>query len=179
MNMQKTVALVGLMGCGKSRVGKLLAKKCQCAFYDADQEIIAAAGQSITEIFAQYGETAFRRGEFRVIERLLNDASPCILATGGGAFVQTHRDHPTHDLLKEKSLTIWLDISLETALKRTAKSKKRPLLNQGNPEEILTRLMHERTPFYAKADIHIDANQNNPDKTVEEIYKKIQDKMSW
>jgi shikimate kinase len=147
----KTVALVGLMGAGKTTVGRRLAQALGCGFTDADAEIVAAAGCSVAEIFAERGEAEFRRGERQVIARLLSGA-PHVLATGGGAFM----DAGTRALLKEKAISVWLKAPIEVLLKRVMRRDTRPLLQQGDPHEVMARLMAERYPIYAEADIVIE-----------------------
>lgn len=147
----RTVALVGLMGAGKSTIGRRLAHALDLPFVDADTEIELAAGQSIPEIFAQHGECEFRRGERAVIERLL-DRPAHILATGGGAFI----DPRTRALMKERAITIWLKAPLDVLMKRVAKRDDRPLLKEDDPRAVMQRLMDARYPIYAEADIVVE-----------------------
>lgn len=147
----RTVALVGLMGAGKSTIGRRLAQALELPFVDADTEIEQAAGCTIPEIFAQHGEPEFRRGERAVIERLL-DRAPHILATGGGAFV----DPRTRALMKERAITIWLKAPLDVLMKRVSKRDDRPLLKEDDPRAVMQRLMDARYPIYAEADIIIE-----------------------
>jgi shikimate kinase len=147
----RTVALVGLMGAGKSTVGRRLAHALNLPFVDADEAIVTAAGQSVEEIFAQHGECEFRRGERQVISRLL--AGPVhVLATGGGAFI----DPRTRALMKERAISIWLKAPLDVLMKRVSKRDNRPLLKEDNPQAVMQRLMDERYPLYAEADITIE-----------------------
>lgn len=150
--LNRPVVLIGLMGCGKTTVGARLAAKIGAPFRDADAEIIKAAGMSIAEIFENLGEQAFRDGEVRVIRRLLS-SPPMVLATGGGAFMAP----ATREAIKASSVTIWLNAALDTLVERTARRKSRPLLNAGNPREILARLIDERYPTYAEADLHVES----------------------
>lgn len=147
----RTVALVGLMGAGKSTIGRRLAQALDLPFVDADTEIEHAAGQSIPEIFEKHGECEFRRGERAVIERLL-DRPAHILATGGGAFI----DPRTRALMKERATTIWLKAPLDVLMKRVSKRDDRPLLREDDPRAVMQRLMDERYPIYAEADIVIE-----------------------
>ncbi len=151
IKLGKTVVLVGLMGAGKTTVGRRLAQALNCDFADADAEIVAAAGCSVAEIFSERGEAEFRRGERQVISRLLTGA-PQVLATGGGAFM----DSGTRALLKERAISVWLKAPLEVLMKRVMRRDTRPLLQQGDPREVMARLMGERYPVYAEADIVIE-----------------------
>jgi len=162
MKLNRTVALVGMMGAGKSSVGRRLAARLNVAFRDADAEIESAAGCTISEIFARYGEAAFRDGERKVIGRLLTQ-EPHVMATGGGAFV----DSSTREKLKLQSVTVWLKAPIELLLARTQRRDTRPLLRNGNPREILERLLVERAPIYAEAQFAIDS-QDGPHTTVVE-----------
>ena len=131
-----TVALVGLMGAGKSTVGRRLASALNRDFFDSDHEIEEAAGLSIPDIFTIHGESEFRRGERKVLERLLN-YQPHVLATGGGAYM----DPDTRALMQEKAVTIWLSADLETLWRRVSKRATRPLLSSDNPKGVLS-LIH-------------------------------------
>ena len=150
--LKRTVALVGMMGAGKSSVGRRLAAKLDVAFRDADAEIEAAAGCSISEIFDRFGEAGFREGERKVIIRLLGEA-PHVLATGGGAFV----DSQTRARIKEGAVSVWIKAPVDVLLARVSRRDTRPLLRNGNPREILERLLAERAPVYAQADLAVDS----------------------
>ncbi len=150
--LKRPVVLIGLMGCGKTTVGARLAARIGAPFQDADAEIVEAAGMSIAEIFEKMGEAAFREGEVRVIRRLLS-GPPLVLATGGGAFMAP----ATRATIRETGVAIWLDADLDTLVERTARRKSRPLLNAGNPRDILARLLADRTPIYAEADIRVQS----------------------
>lgn len=152
LRLRRPVALIGLMGCGKSTVGARLAELIGAPFRDADAEIEAAAGMTIPEIFTSLGEKAFRDGERRVIARLLA-SGPMVLATGGGAFMAEE----TRDAIARAGAAIWLRAALETLVQRTAKRKTRPLLNAGDPRKILSDLMETRYPVYALAPIHVES----------------------
>ena len=165
----KSIALVGLMGVGKTSVGKRLAPALGLPFYDADVEIEHAAEMSIVDIFDAYGEPEFRRLEQRVIERLL-DEGPCVLATGGGAYVQDM----TRASIDAVAVTVWLNAEVETLIERTKGRGHRPLLNQGDPAAILARLKAERDPLYAQAQIHIkSANNSDEASTVQALMPLI------
>lgn len=150
--LTRTVALVGLMGAGKTSIGRRLANHIGARFRDADVEIEEAAGMSIPEIFDAYGEPSFRAGERRVIQRLLNDP-PHVLATGGGAFI----DDEIRAAIASKAISVWLRADLETLVARVGRRDTRPLLRQGEPREILSRLIEVRHPIYAEADIVVDS----------------------
>lgn len=167
----RTVALVGMMGAGKSALGRRLAQRLDVAFKDADSEIETAAGCSISEIFERYGEPAFRDGERRVIARLLDD-EPHILATGGGAFI----DPETRAHIKQRATSVWLKAPVELLLARTQRRDTRPLLRNGNPRETLERLLAEREPIYANADLTIDSEDRPHQATVERILEALCDR---
>ena len=164
----RTVVLVGLMGAGKSCIGRRLASRTGLAFIDADAEIEKAAGCSVAEIFSRYGETAFRDGERRVMARLLSD-KPAILAAGGGAFM----DRNTRALIRENAISVWLRADLDTLIARTRGRTHRPLLNAGDARETLARLMDQRYPVYAEADITIDTGIDNPNHTCTRVLAAI------
>jgi len=147
----RTVALVGLMGAGKTTIGRRLAQALSLPFVDADEAIVAAAGRSIEDIFAERGECEFRRGERQVISRLL-DNPPHVLATGGGAFI----DPRTRELMKSRAISIWLKAPLDVLMKRVSKRDHRPLLKEDDPRAVMKRLMDERYPIYAEADLMIE-----------------------
>jgi len=152
----RPVVLVGLMGVGKSTVGRKLANLLQRDFIDADDAIVEAARRSIPEIFDTFGEAYFRDGERRVIARLMDEAHG-VIATGGGAFV----DPSTRAIILERGIAVWIDCDTDTLVERTARRGNRPLLKNGNPREILTRLAKERAPFYAQAHVRV-VSENGP-----------------
>jgi shikimate kinase len=168
LSLPRTVALVGLMGAGKSAIGKRLASRLGLPFVDADDEIERAAGCSIAEFFEKYGEQEFRAGERRVIARLL-DETPHVLSTGGGAYM----DPETRTLMHTKALTVWLRAELDVLFERVRKRAHRPLLRQGDPREILDRLMQQRYPIYAEADIVVDSTAQPADKTTDEVVEAL------
>jgi shikimate kinase len=159
--ISRTVVLVGLMGAGKSCVGRRLAARLGMDFLDSDAEFEAASGSTISDYFARFGEPAFREGERKVISRLL-DGPPVVLATGGGAFV----DPATRERIKRTGTSVWIRADLDLLLKRTVGRDHRPLLKQGDPREILGRLMEARYPIYAEADIIVDSTDEIPEATV-------------
>jgi shikimate kinase len=151
---QKTIALVGLMGVGKSSVGRRLAGVLGMPFSDADEQIEKAAGCSIPDIFAERGEAEFREGERRVIARML-DEPPHVMATGGGAFC-----HPaTHQLIRQKAVSVWLKADVDILVRRVARRDNRPLLQGRDARAVLAQLARDREPFYAQADIHISSGE--------------------
>jgi shikimate kinase len=168
LSLPRTVALVGLMGAGKSAIGKRLAQRLGLPFVDADDEIERAAGCSIGEIFEKYGEADFRAGERRVISRLL-DEPPHVLSTGGGAYV----DPSTRTLMRTKAVTVWLRAELDVLLDRVRKRGHRPLLRGGDPKEVLSRLMTQRYPIYAEADIIVDSTAQPADRTTDQVIEAL------
>jgi shikimate kinase len=150
--IDRTVVLIGMMGAGKTAVGRRLGKALGWPFEDADAAIEAAAGTSISNIFAEIGEAAFREKERQVIARLLRGERQ-VLALGGGAFV----DPATRALVRAKALSIWLRADLDTLVRRTARPGKRPLLAQGDPRARLAELLQQRSPIYAEADLVVDS----------------------
>lgn len=169
-NASRTIALVGLMGAGKSAVGRRLASRLGLPFVDADIAIEEAAGCSIEEIFARHGEAEFRDGERRVIQRLVEQQPPHILATGGGAFINER----TRQRLKDHAITVWLKADLETLLERVGKRNNRPLLKQGDPAEVLRTLMGVRYPIYAEADITVETSAGPVEETVERVLAALE-----
>jgi Shikimate kinase len=164
----RTIALVGLMGAGKTTVGRRLAAALHLPFADADAEIVKAAGCSIAEIFAEHGEQAFREGERRVIARMLKGPVH-VLATGGGAFI----DPDTRALMKDRAISIWLKAPLEVLMKRVEKREHRPLLNEPDPRAVMERLMAARYPIYAQADITIESSPGPHNVAVDAILKAL------
>lgn len=162
LHLPKTLALVGLMGAGKSAIGRRLAHRLNVAFVDADHVIEEAAGCSIPEIFDRWGEAFFRDRERQVIARLLRDP-PHVLATGGGAFIQDQ----TRELIIEQCVSLWLRADLDLLVMRTARRNNRPLLTSGDPRDILKRLIDERYPIYAKADLVVESREVPPDETAD------------
>ena len=166
--LTRPVVLVGLMGAGKTTVGRRLASRLKVPFYDADQEIETSANMRIADIFEIYGEAAFRDGERKVIERLLGEG-PHVLATGGGAFM----NEKTRKLVLARSTSVWLRADLDLLVKRTALRDTRPLLRQGNPKEILGKLLAERGPIYALADVAIDSVEGPHNRTTDRVLRAL------
>lgn len=164
----KPVALIGLMGAGKSTVGRRLAKQIGWRFVDSDEEIESAAGCSIADIFAIHGETIFRDLEKRVISRLLMEDS-LILATGGGAWIQP----PVREIIKDKATSVWLRADLDVLTDRVSRRDHRPLLETGDKRAILDRLMEERYPIYQEADLIVDSNQGPHEEIVDRIINAL------
>jgi shikimate kinase len=171
MSLNRTVALVGMMGAGKTSIGKRLAVRLGVAFKDADREIEAAASRTVAEIFAEYGEPEFRRMERSVIARLLDEA-PYVLATGGGAYM----DDSTRAAMKEQAFTIWLKAPVDLLLSRTAKRPTRPLLNNADPRGTLERLLAIREPVYAQADHVLESIDGPHEKSVEQVASLLKDR---
>ncbi len=168
--LPRTVVLVGLMGAGKSAIGRRLAARLNLPFRDADIEIEAAAGCTIAEIFARDGEPVFRAVERKIIARLLTEEPAHILATGGGAFM----DADTRATVHSHGVSVWLRAELDVLIARTAKRTNRPLLNQGNPRDVLSRLMALRYPTYAEADLTVVSDERPPDTTVELVIEALE-----
>ena len=166
--VSQTVVLVGLMGAGKTSVGRRLAARLELDFVDADAEIEAAVGCSIEDIFAMHGESTFRDGERRVLARLLREPVR-VIATGGGAYI----DPGTRRVITESGIAVWLRANLETLVQRTARRGDRPLLKQQRPREVLARLIDERYPIYEEAPIIIDADEGSVDSTVERVVQAL------
>lgn len=164
----KTIVLVGLMGAGKSCVGRRLASVLGLPFCDADKEIEEAAGCTIPELFSRYGEAAFRDGERRVIHRLL-DGPRHVLATGGGAFM----DPRTRAEIREKGISVWLRADLDLLVRRTQRRGTRPLLNVPDPQAKLAELIAHRYPIYAEADVTVDSDDSPPEVTVERVISAL------
>jgi shikimate kinase/3-dehydroquinate synthase len=165
---KRSIVLVGLMGCGKSSIGKRLAFKLGLPFVDADDEIERAAAKTINDIFNDHGEAHFRDGERRVIARLLGNG-PQILATGGGAFMNPE----TRQRIHENGISIWLRAELPVLMRRVAKRDTRPLLRDGNPEAIMTKLIETRYPVYAEADMTVESREEPHDVIVAEILNRL------
>jgi shikimate kinase len=164
----RSIVLVGMMGVGKTSVGRRLATTLGLPFFDADEEIEKAAGLSVTEIFQRHGETDFRRGERGVIKRLL-EGPPHVLATGGGAFM----DEATRTLIRQKAISVWLRANLDVLMKRVQKRPTRPLLQVADPRAELQRLLALREPIYAEADVAVDSSQGPQAATVQQVLRAI------
>jgi shikimate kinase len=165
---QRSLVLVGLMGCGKSSVGRRLAAVLELPFVDADDEIERAAGKTIPEIFEAHGEAYFRDGERKVIARLLK-SGPQVLATGGGAWMAAE----TRERAAEDGVSIWLRAELGILMRRVARRDNRPLLKTVDPEARMRALMTERYPIYAEADVTVDSREVPHDVIVDEIVRAL------
>ena len=166
---ERSIVLVGLMGAGKTTVGRRIAQKLGLPFVDADHEIEAAAGETIPEIFERRGEAAFREGERRVIARLLEDG-PQVLATGGGAFM----DPTTRANIAARGVSIWLRADLDVLMRRVSRRNNRPLLKQGDPRATMERLINERYPVYAEADITIESVEGPHEIVVDDVIARLE-----
>ena len=166
---QRPIALVGLMGVGKTTVGRRLAKTLDLPFYDSDEEIESASGRTVVGYFRDHGEEAFRAGERRVISRLLSGA-PMILATGGGAFIPDD----TREVLKEQALTIFLKGEFETIFARVQKKNTRPLLQVDDPRSTFKALMDFRYPIYEQAEITVNIAKGPHARTVNKIIRALE-----
>ena len=165
----RSIVLVGMMGVGKSSIGRRLAARLDIPFVDADTEIEKAAGMSIADIFARHGEADFRKGEARVIARLL-ESGPQVLATGGGAFMNP----TTREAVRLKGVSIWLKADFETLLRRISKRRnERPLLQTADPAETLRALLKEREPTYAQADLAVYSREVAHDAIVADIISAL------
>ncbi|QQR68975.1 MAG: shikimate kinase [Alphaproteobacteria bacterium] len=168
---KRSIVLVGLMGCGKSSIGRRLAAHLALPFSDSDMEVEEAAGCSVEQIFDHYGEEDFRRGERRVIERLLEGPLQ-VIATGGGAFIDVH----SRKIIKDKARSVWLKAELNVLVSRTTHGPRRhtrPLLNEGDPVKVLERLMEQRYPIYAHADITVETWHTPPEETVQRVLSAL------
>ncbi|WP_033074009.1 shikimate kinase [Sphingopyxis sp. MWB1] len=164
----RSIVLVGLMGSGKSTIGRRLATRLHMRFADADDEIEGAAGMTIADMFARFGESYFRDGERRVISRLL-DGPPLVLATGGGAFMNDE----TRALIQEKSLSIWLDADIPTLVERVERRSHRPLLKDRDAGEVLRELAAVRNPIYAEAHLRVSSASTPHEHTVRAILEAL------
>lgn len=168
--LRKPVVMIGLMGAGKTKIGGLLAKSLDLPFVDADHEIEMSAGCTIADIFEQYGEPAFRDLERKVIARLMSDELK-VIATGGGAVMNDE----TAALVWESSVSVWLRADLDILVNRTAHTNKRPLLNNGDPREILSVLIEKRHPVYERATITVDTDDAEAEVTLQRLLKALAD----
>jgi shikimate kinase len=164
----RSIVLVGLMGAGKTKIGRRLAARLSLPFFDSDEEIEAAAGETIEEIFANRGEAAFRDGERRVIARLL--AGPVqVLATGGGAFM----DAATRRVIAARGVSVWLRADLNVLFARVSRRTNRPLLKTPDPRAVLAELIKRRYPIYAEADVTVDSGDGPPDATAGNVIAEL------
>ena len=171
---ERPIVLVGLMGAGKTSVGRRLAEKLGVPFVDADQEIEAAAGKPIKEIFADHGEAYFREGERRVIQRLIGNGAQ-VLATGGGAYI----NEETRQRIQEHGISVWLRASLPLLMKRVAKRQDRPLLQADDPEAVMRALMEKRYPVYALADVTVESRDVQHGQMVNDVIRALAQWAGW
>ncbi|HEY8351471.1 MAG TPA: shikimate kinase [Sphingomonadales bacterium] len=171
--LDRPIVLVGLMGAGKTTIGRRLAARLGVPFVDSDAEIETAAGRTIREIFEDFGEAEFRAGERKVIARLLEEG-PMVLATGGGAFM----DPDTRARVREAGISVWLKADIPLLVERVGRRDTRPLLRQGDPAEVLERLAAQRYPFYAEADITVESGAGPHENVVDEIVRALNDFVS-
>lgn len=164
----RNIVFVGMMGSGKSAIGKRLAANLDLPFMDADNEIEAAAGMSIPDIFDCFGEDHFRQGERKVIARLMAEG-PMVLSTGGGAFM----NEETRALITSNAISIWLKADLETLVQRVKRKDNRPLLKSGDPEEIMGNLLKEREPFYNLANVVVESRNESHESVVEAVAESL------
>ena len=168
-NIDKPIVIVGLMGAGKTSVGKMVAKKLNLPFEDSDSEIVKSAGCSVVDIFSIYGEKEFRRVEDKIIQRLLSDNKIKVLSTGEGAFIIDN----VRKITKERAITIWLKADLSLLVKRTSFKDTRPLLLNYDSTDILKKLIDERYPIYAKADITVETKDEPTYKTTQNVLRAL------
>jgi shikimate kinase len=171
--LDRPVVLVGLMGVGKSTVGRRLARRLGLDFVDSDAAIEDASGYSAAEVYERFGERDFRDGERRLVARLM-DGAVKVIATGGGAYV----DPRTRELLNERSITVWLDAPIEVLTERTSRRDTRPLLRNSDPKGTLERLSEERRPSYAEAHIHVKSGDGPHGDVVEAIVAAIEEHLA-
>ncbi|MBC2778203.1 shikimate kinase [Parasphingopyxis marina] len=167
-HIDKPVVLVGLMGVGKSTIGRRLATRLGLPFIDSDDEIEKASGMTVGELFENYGEDYFRDGERRVIARLI-DGAVKVIATGGGAFVQQE----TRELILKEAIAVWLDADIAVLTERVSRRNTRPLLRDTDPHMVLSELAEKRRPFYEQAQIHVRSNDGAHEETVERILEAL------
>ncbi len=170
----RPIVLVGLMGAGKSSIGRRLAEKLEFPFVDADHEIELAADKTVAEIFADHGEAYFREGERRVIARLIENGAQ-VLATGGGAFINDETRHS----IEAHGISVWLKADLPLLMKRVMKRSDRPLLQADDPKAVMQRLMDMRYPIYAKADVTVESRDVQHTQMVNEVIKVLARWPGW
>ena len=165
----KILLLVGMMGSGKTSVGRMLAKKLELPFVDSDKEIEKSTGFTIADLFARYGEVEFRKGEEKVMARLLA-GKPCVLSSGGGAFLSKK----TRELAKEKALSIWIKVDAEVISTRTEGHTHRPLVPSADNQEIIQRFFQQSAPVFAEADLTVHSFDEHPSKTVLRLLRELE-----
>ncbi len=166
---EKPIVFVGMMGSGKSAIGKMVADELSLPFRDSDAEIVTAAGMSVPEIFEKFGEEHFRTGEARVVARLVAEG-PAVLSLGGGAFIADE----TRELIKHKAVSVWLKADADLLLSRVMRRpKSRPLLQTADPRQTLADLLEKRSPIYAQADIHVESSRMSKRETCDDVIAAI------
>lgn len=165
----KIILLVGMMGCGKTTLGKVLSRRLNLPFIDSDKEIEKASGCSISDLFATYGEEEFRRGEERIMARLLTESKPCILSSGGGAFLSLK----TQAIAKKHAISVWIRADVDLLSHRTEGRKHRPLVPAKDNKKAIERLVKECYPLYANADLTLDTHPEPISKTVQRLLKLL------
>lgn len=167
----RSIVFVGMMGSGKSAIGRLTAAEIDLPYFDSDAEIVAAADMSIPEIFEKFGEDYFRKGEERVIARLLAEG-PCIVSLGGGAFMS----QPTRELIAAQAVSVWLKADVDLLLARvTRRPGTRPLLKTADPRATLAELVEKRAPIYAQADLHVESSRMSKKQTCDNVVASLYD----
>ncbi len=172
LDLKRSVVLVGMMGCGKTAIGSRVATSLEVPFVDLDQEIEQNEGMTIPEIFAKHGEAYFRDKEQQNIRDILN-SKICILATGGGAFINEN----TRQLIKKRGTSVYIRATIEVLLERVARKNNRPLLEKGDKGEILKALMQKRCPMYEEADITVDSSESIHEAVVEQIIEALSERV--
>lgn len=174
--LEQPIVMIGMMGAGKTKIGRMLAKALDLEFIDSDDEIEKAAGCSISDIFEHYGEEAFRDGECKVIQRLLNQEGVRIISTGGGAVLTKE----TEDAIWDQTISIWVKADISVIVERTSRNDRRPLLQTEDPEKTITKMVEDRNPVYQKADIVVESHsgpvQAVLNQTMEKLYRYLLDK---
>ena len=167
--LDKSIALVGIMGAGKSHLGRMIAKALSLPFVDSDQEIVKAAGCSIQDIYDIYGQAELNQLEERVMKRILKEPTQ-IISTGDAVFV----NESNRKLIKQKAVSVWLRADLDLVVNRTNRRDHRPLLNEGNPAEVLEELIAERYPLYGEADLIVDSEDVSPHKMMQKVLASLE-----
>jgi len=165
----KILLLVGMMGSGKTSVGRLLARKLGLPFVDSDKEIEKSTGFTISDLFARYGEEEFRKGEEKVMARLLA-GKPCVLSSGGGAFLS----ETTRELAKKQALSVWIKVDAEVISNRTQGRTHRPLVPSEDNQAIIQQFFQESAPYFAQADLTVDSFDEHPSKTVIRLLQELE-----
>ena len=169
LTQPKIILLVGMMGCGKTTLGKVLSRRLNLPFIDSDKEIEKASGCSISDLFATYGEEEFRRGEERIMARLLTESKPCVLSSGGGAFLSLK----TQAIAKKHAISVWIRADVDLLSHRTEGRKHRPLVPAKDNKKAIERLVKECYPLYANADLTLDTHPEPISKTVQRLLKLL------